>query len=570
VENSVKTSQELLFEVEELRLRLEEAEETLRAIGNGEVDAFVVSGPDGNQVFTLKGAEQPYRLLVETMNEGAATLAEDGTILYCNNRLAVLLQVPLEKLIGSRLDSYVAPGDHPLLTARLSKCTNECESDEIAMITGGGHTVPVLISCCANDSSGGQGISMVLTNLSQQKRNEEIIASERLSRSIIEQAGEAIIVCDKEGKIIQSSRPTHGLCGANPLLNPFDELFRLRIVGTDSVFSVRTPLSGGNIEGAEVEFGKSDGRRFHLLMNATPLKNTQNDIVGCVVMLADLSARKQAEEALARSKTELESVVAARTAELVANIERLKVETAERVHAVEALREKEQMLVQQSRQAAMGEMIGNIAHQWRQPLNSLALVVQQLALFYDLGELDRKVLDETIADSMTLINHMSKTIDDFRNFFRPDKEKVVFGVLEVVANTLALVDGSFKDQQIGVELSATGDPVIYGFRNEFAQVLLNILNNARDVLTERKIDAPHISITIAGAGGNASVTVTDNAGGIPEEIIDKIFDPYFTTKGPQKGTGVGLFMSKTIIEKNMGGRLSVCNKGNGAEFRIEV
>src|SRR6185369_14544230 len=125
---------ELLAEIEDLRLRLEEAEETLRAIGSGEVDAFVVSGPGGDQVFTLKGAEQPYRVLVETMNEGAATLAADGTILYCNSRLAAMLQVPPERIIGTQIVTFVAPADQPLFMARLGKCAEECNKDEIIMI----------------------------------------------------------------------------------------------------------------------------------------------------------------------------------------------------------------------------------------------------------------------------------------------------------------------------------------------------------------------------------------------------------------------------------------------------
>jgi len=248
----------------------------------------------------------------------------------------------------------------------------------------------------------------------------------------------------------------------------------------------------------------------------------------------------------------------------------LREETAERLRVVEALREKEQMLIQQSRQAAMGEMIGNIAHQWRQPLNTLGLTVQGLLLFYDLDEFNREFLEKGVSSSMELIQHMSRTIDDFRNYFRPDKEKSEFKVAEAVDNTLSLIEDSFKNQHIDIEVVANDYPVIYGFQNEFAQALLNILNNARDVLTERGINDPRVIITIRSEGDKAVVTVADNAGGIPEEIMGKIFDPYFTTKGPQGGTGVGLFMSKTIIEKNMGGRLMACNIANGAKFRIEV
>jgi len=245
-------------------------------------------------------------------------------------------------------------------------------------------------------------------------------------------------------------------------------------------------------------------------------------------------------------------------------------ETAERLRAMEFLREKDQMLIQQSRQAAMGEMIGNIAHQWRQPLNVLGLTIQQLLLYYDFGELTREFLDHNVSSSMELIQHMSKTIDDFRNYFSPDKEKVEFKVGEAIVNTLSLLEGSLQNPKISIEIVTKGKPVINGYQNEFAQVLLNILINARDAFIEREIDNPRVTITTCSEDGCAVVTVADNAGGIPEEIMGKIFDPYFSTKGPQRGTGIGLFMSKSIIVKNMGGRLAVRNIANGAEFRIEV
>ena len=266
-------------------------------------------------------------------------------------------------------------------------------------------------------------------------------------------------------------------------------------------------------------------------------------------MLLEIEERKKAEKALEKLNEELENRIVERTAEL---------------------REKDELLLLQSRQAAMGEMIGNIAHQWRQPLNSLGLIVQQLLLFFDQGEFNRDYLKKSVFQSMELIRHMSQTIDDFRNYFRPDKEKVEFKVSEAIAETVSFIEDSFKNQHIGIEVVAKKDPVVYGYRNEFAHVILNILNNARDALTERGADNPKVKITMCSEGERAVVTIADNAGGIPEEIMGKIFDPYFTTKGPQAGTGVGLFMSKAIIEKNMGGRLSACNIANGAEFRIEV
>ena len=257
-------------------------------------------------------------------------------------------------------------------------------------------------------------------------------------------------------------------------------------------------------------------------------------------------------------------------AQLSLTIVELRQETGERLRAMEELRKKEQLLLQQSRQAALGEMIGNIAHQWRQPLNALGLLVQQPPLFFEFGEVTKEFLEDNSAKSMQLVQHMSRTIDDFRNFFKPDKEKLAFEVREEVAKTLTIMEGTLQRQRIAIKFEARDNPIIQGFPNEFSQVLLNILINARDVVAERGIAQPKIVIVISTENGRAVVTITDNAGGIPEEIIDKIFDPYFSTKGPQVGTGVGLFMSKTIIEKNMGGLLSVRNVEGGAEFRIEV
>ncbi|HJV36449.1 response regulator [Geomonas sp.] len=256
-------------------------------------------------------------------------------------------------------------------------------------------------------------------------------------------------------------------------------------------------------------------------------------------------ARQRAQAALKQVNEELERRVAERTAQL---------------------RERDQMLLLQSRQAAMGEMIGNIAHQWRQPLNALGMLIQEIPMVYEFGELDQRYVDLTAQRSMSIIRHMSRTIDDFRNFFRPDKEKVRFHVREEVKKTLSLIEAGFQACEIKVEVVGDGDPVVHGYPNEYSQVLLNILLNARDALVERRVYPPTVQIAI----GERVVSVCDNAGGIPQEIIDKVFEPYFTTKGPHAGTGVGLFMSKNIIEKNMGGRLTVRNTEEGACFLIEV
>ena len=237
---------------------------------------------------------------------------------------------------------------------------------------------------------------------------------------------------------------------------------------------------------------------------------------------------------------------------------------------VSELRQKDQILIQQNRQAAMGDMINNIAHQWRQPLNAIGLIVQSMMYSYESGGLSEEMMKADVDKTMETIKFMSQTIDDFRNYFMPDKEKTQFHVKMVINRSISIVAGSIGNVKITIESDEAVDPVIYGYPNEYSQVVLNILINARDALSERKTSNPEIKIVIRTENGKSVVTISDNAGGIPEDIIDKIFDPYFSTKGPETGTGVGLFMSKNIIEENMNGRLTVCNSGEGAEFRIEI
>ena len=288
--------------------------------------------------------------------------------------------------------------------------------------------------------------------------------------------------------------------------------------------------------------------------------------------------------ALEQAKQELEQRVAKRTEDLENSRKKLEMqheelertyfeleeETAQRLRTLEELSDKERMLLQQSRLAALGEMISNIAHQWRQPLNELGLIVQELPMMYDQGNFSREYLKESVAKFMKVLRHTSKTIDDFRNFFKPDKETAPFNVKEVVEKTLSLIQESFKHLQIKITVEAGGEPVIFGHPNEFSQVILNILFNARDAFLDRKLESREVEIRVFKEGGVAVVTIADNAGGIPESIMDRIFDPYFTTRGPDQGTGIGLYMSKIIIEKNIPGRLSARNKGPGAEFRIEA
>ena len=214
----------------------------------------------------------------------------------------------------------------------------------------------------------------------------------------------------------------------------------------------------------------------------------------------------------------------------------------------------------------MGEMIGNIAHQWRQPLNALNLMLANLKDAYAFNELTPEEIEQYVARGKRLTQKMSDTIDDFRNFFRPTKEKVPFSLKQALEDTLDLLGASLKVHDIEVMVEGEMEVTAYGFPNEYSQVLVNILNNAKDVIAARKITSGEIRVRIAQEGGIAVMAIRDNGGGIPEDVLPRMFEAYFTTK--EQGTGIGLYMSKLIIENNMGGQLLARNVAGGAEFTI--
>jgi len=236
---------------------------------------------------------------------------------------------------------------------------------------------------------------------------------------------------------------------------------------------------------------------------------------------------------------------------------------------VEEIRDRDELLAQQTKLAAMGEMIGAIAHQWRQPLNALAVQIQFLEDDYEDGLIDEKYLKAHKHENMKLINFMSETIDDFRNFFRVDKVKSLFDVKSKIEETINILASQLKSHNI--ELNLDGDNFnVSSFASEFQQVILNIINNAKDVLLEKEINNGKIYINISKNKNIGIITIEDNGGGIPNDITSRIFDPYFTTKEQGKGTGLGLYMSKMIIEQNLGGKLEVTNNAHGAIFTISL
>jgi len=234
------------------------------------------------------------------------------------------------------------------------------------------------------------------------------------------------------------------------------------------------------------------------------------------------------------------------------------------------IHEKNAMLFQKARYAAMGEMIGNIAHQWRQPLNILSLILINIKDNHRYGNLTEQQLESLTDKADVLIQKMSTTIDDFRNFFQPNKEKKEFCVLDAVKEAYALVDVAFNQHGIHVDIRIDPSYTIFGYKNEFSQVLLNLLSNSRDAFEEHRIRERNIEIGAQRQDNSIILSIKDNGGGIPPDVLPRVFDPYFSTKEEGKGTGIGLYMSKNIIEAHHHGSLSVTNDSEGAVFLIQI
>jgi len=229
---------------------------------------------------------------------------------------------------------------------------------------------------------------------------------------------------------------------------------------------------------------------------------------------------------------------------------------------------KDGMLQHQSKLAELGEMISNIAHQWKHPLTRLSLLLQNLKLYKKKNKLTDEIFFDTIIKTDQQIEFMVNTIDNFSNFYKTDNKKNDFYINECLKDIDNIIGEILKHNNIKLVIN-DNDIKLFGIKNEFSQVLLNIIVNAKDALIENKIKEPIIKINIHEDKKYKIISIQDNAGGIDENIIEDIFNPYFTTK-KDKGTGIGLYMSRTIIEDKLKGSISISNIKDGVIFTIKI
>ncbi len=232
------------------------------------------------------------------------------------------------------------------------------------------------------------------------------------------------------------------------------------------------------------------------------------------------------------------------------------------------IRENEKLMVAQSRHAAMGEMIGMIAHQWRQPITVIAMGANNMIADIDLGEVDPEAFKEEAYDIIRQTQYLSQTIDDFRNFFRPDKEREAISPSAIIQEAEKMMGKSLQNNQIELEIHCTEGVPLYTYSRELLQVFINLIKNAKEAVADHRRGDRRIWVEITYSEQEVSFNICDNGGGIDKGILPQIFDPYFSTKGDINGTGLGLYISKIIVEQHLKGRIEVMNHDTGTCFKI--
>jgi len=529
---------DLAAEVHDLRARLLEAEETLRAIRRGEVDALVVEGTRGDQIYTLKGADHSYRIFLEAMHEGAATLTAGGVILYCNRRFAEMVRMPLEDVIGFPLRRFVRPADHAELETVLREGLNGTGKRELAFQAG---TEPVFVylttSALPLDDGEEPAICLVVTDLTEQKRSERLVADEKLARSIFEHASEAIVVCDTQEKVLRASLTARRLCVCDAIGETFSRAFPLQGEGPGApVIPFAEVFAGRVVQGIEAALPLESGEVCELQVSAGPLRGSDDEVLGCVLTLTDVTARRRAEMEVDRARQEAEAA-----------------------------------------NQAKDHFLATLSHELRTPLTPVLAVLSGLQ---ENGQVPEGVRPQ-LAMMRRNVELEARLIDDMLDLTRIARGKLelrreVADLRQVVDHALQTARADLFDKGLRLSLDlAEEDYSVWADTPRLTQVFWNLFSNAV------KFTPPGGAITVrawreeAPAGPQLVVEVEDTGIGIEPEVLSGIFDAFeqgeLAITRRFGGLGLGLAISKAIVELH-GGSLGATSDGRcrGAKFSVRL
>jgi two-component system CheB/CheR fusion protein len=526
--------QQLEEEVEELRARLQEAEDTLSAIRGGEVDALVVTELSGEQVYTLRSPDRAWRLMIEEMRQGAITATADGLLLWCNDGFARMLRSSSEALAGAPIKSHVAPESQELAEALLSR--TDPGQGEVTFLATDGSRVPAYLAVSALPVEEELVLCLLVTDLTEQKRNEQIVADERLARSILEHTAEALVVCDLQGRIVRASGEAHRLRGRNVLLESFATAFPLELSDpeiSDAEAFLARALGGWRLRGLEAILD-GPGGRLDLMLSAGPLWGTERQVEGCVINLTDITARRRVER-------ELEDAW----------------------EAAAAMNE------------AKDKFLATLSHELRTPLTPVLAVLSSLEskeaepegrAAGDLAMMRRNIeLEARLIDDLLDLTRISRGKIDLQRSATDLRQVVEHAVRTSCGEAMAT-----DRLHVALELPE-GEWRLWADSSRLTQVFWNLLNNA----VKFTPDGGSIRVHMIHEGPQGlRVEVADTGVGIEEDLLPRIFDAF--EQGEPGGTrrsglGLGLAISKAIVELH-GGELSVASAGKdqGATFTVRL
>lgn len=460
--------------------------------------------------------------------------------------------------------------DHPCPLKEVKETRKPVITEHIHKTPNGEERIMEITAFPVFDEKTGKVKQILEYNIDITERTKEQLAlaeKEQRLRKIITTSPDGIAVTDLNGSIKFASEKSAALLrydhpdqliGKNvfDFLHPDD----LEKAHRAAKYLIENKLS---YDTREFKTLRPDGTVFYQETNASLLYDNKNRPHRLVLISRDITDRKITEQRLVNLNKQLSEKSIA--------LEDLNRSLEERIQkALQESREKDRILTLQSRQAAMGELIGNIAHQWRQPLNAINLIIFDLLEAYKYKELDENYLNNSYNEINRVVQNMSQTIDDFRNFFKPVKEKKLFDINTIIEQSLHFSSAGLAANNIHLTFKKNGSIMVMGYPNELIQTLINIIQNAKDALLESHNTNKNIWINSHVENDYALISINNNGGIIPPDHLEKVFDPYYSTKPEGHGTGMGLFISKTIIEKNMKGNLNVKNIENGVCFEIKM
>jgi PAS domain S-box-containing protein len=516
--------------IAELESRLAEAEETLRAIRTGEIDALVVSGPDGDRVFSLEGADHAYRMLVEEMQEGTVTLDPEGLILYSNRRFASMMRTPVETLVGSCFKAFLPPERQTFFSELLADGASPRRQCELTLVAADGTPIPVQVSLNQLETGGIQTQCVVIRDLTEQRNYESIVKDGEFARSILDQTAEVIIVIDAHGKILRASECAHQLAGRNITLQAFDTAFELRgpedRVNASKLLSAA--LEGQGLRGVEVRLVAGAKAPSTLLLSAGPLWSDPHELVGCVVTLTDITDRKTTEEALA--------------------------------HQTQAL-ERSNSDLRQFAYAA--------SHDLREPIRTVAVYSELFENKYK-DTLDKQG-GEFILHMVQAARRLEALMDDLLAYTQisefEDAEPSLLDANEILAKTLPIFETAVTER--GAKIESDPLPRLRVDGVHLQQLFQNLIGNGLKYSSDA---APRIRVSAQLEEDMWRLAVADNGIGIDPQYHKQIFGLFKRLHGGNKyaGSGMGLAICHKIVER-YGGRMWVESEvGKGSTFFLTL